>query len=144
MAVDLNGKVFYFMMIFLNVLIGEEIEFWVYIVVDDEVYILIFFFVFDQLLVIGSVSMFYSVQLSLDGDLLISLDSFFIQACLQGLSFFFVLFWDYLNQVDVDLVSWLVSNSFYFQYLIVGDMFFFLVVDFDWIGIDILIIMAIE
>lgn len=47
MAVDLNGKVFYFMMIFLNVLIGEEIEFWVYIVVDDEVYILIFFFVFD-------------------------------------------------------------------------------------------------
>ena len=144
MAVDLNGKVLHFMTIFSNVPTGEEIELRAYIAADDEVYTSISSFVFDQSSVTGSASTPYSVQLSSDGDLLISLDSLPTQARLQGLSFFPVPLRDYLNQADADPVSWSVSNSLYFQHLIAGDTLFLSVADPDWTGTDTLTITATE
>jgi hypothetical protein len=144
MAVDLNGKVLHFMTIFSNVPTGEEIELRAYIAADDEVYTSISSFVFDQSSVTGSASTPYSVQLSSDGDLLISLDSLPAQARLQGLSFFPVPLRDYLNQADADPVSWSVSNSLYFQHLIAGDTLFLSVADPDWTGTDTLTITATE
>ncbi|WP_152604958.1 T9SS type A sorting domain-containing protein [Phaeodactylibacter xiamenensis] len=144
MAVDLNGKVLHFMTIFSNVPTGEEIELRAYIAADDEVYTSVSSFVFDQSSVTGSASTPYSVQLSSDGDLLISLDSLPTQARLQGLSFFPVPLRDYLNQADTDPVSWSVSNSLYFQHSIAGDTLFLSVADPDWTGTDTLTITATE
>ncbi|MCR9099118.1 MAG: T9SS type A sorting domain-containing protein [bacterium] len=144
MAVSLNGKVLHFMTVFSNVPTGEAMELRAYMDGEDAVYTAIGTYTFNQSSVTGSADQPYTVALSSDGDLLISMDSIPAQARLQGLPFLPVPLRDYLNQADSDPVSWMVSSSSYFQHTVTGDTLFLAVTDSAWTGTDTLTITATE
>lgn len=71
MLVSIGNQVFYLFMVFFNIVIGEELQVWVYYVVIDVVYIVQQFYVFVYQGVSGSFDVFYEIEVFIDGDVFI-------------------------------------------------------------------------
>lgn len=71
MLVSIGNQVFYLFMVFFNIVIGEELQVWVYYVVIDVVYIVQQFYVFVYQGVSGSFDVFYEIEVFMDGDVFI-------------------------------------------------------------------------
>lgn len=144
MLVSIGNQVFYLFMVFFNIVMGEELQVWVYYVGIDVIYIVQQFYVFVYQGVSGSFDVFYEIEVFIDGDVFIGFQVLLVQQILQGVFFVLLGLQFFLEWQDNDGIVWLVDFNLYVLIFFNGVELMLILMDFVWFGFIIVIVCVIE